>query len=268
MEKRLKSKNKNDVLTLNSFVLKLIALITMTIDHVGAVFGSSENINGVIPCQEYELLRIIGRIAFPIYCYLLVEGFCHTSNLKKYLSRVIIFAIISQVPYSLAIYGRLLSKSFLNVFFTLAIGLIVIASIDAAVKKIRAGEDADHRYLITPVLGLFVALWLADSLSVSYERYGIYMILIFYFTRLREEDYNDSKKIILNTAVQALLLFVITYNYGVDIQYYCVIALLFIMLHNHKRGPSLKYFFYIYYPFHLLVLFIIKCAMYGCNIII
>ena len=100
---------------LNSFWLKMIAITTMLIDHVGAV---------LLP--QYPILRIIGRIAFPIFCFLLVEGFMHTHDVIRYMTRIGLFALISEIPFDLLFYGRILDGTHQNVFFTLFIGLVML----------------------------------------------------------------------------------------------------------------------------------------------
>ena len=99
----------------NSFWLKMIAITTMLIDHVGAV---------LLP--QYPILRIIGRIAFPIFCFLLVEGFMHTHDVIRYMTRIGLFALISEIPFDLLFYGRILDGTHQNVFFTLFIGLVML----------------------------------------------------------------------------------------------------------------------------------------------
>ena len=88
---------------------------TMLIDHVGAV---------LLP--QYPILRIIGRIAFPIFCFLLVEGFMHTHDVIRYMTRIGLFALISEIPFDLLFYGRILDGTHQNVFFTLFIGLVML----------------------------------------------------------------------------------------------------------------------------------------------
>ena len=101
---------------MSSLVLKITALITMIIDHYGAIFQGN-----------IIIYRIIGRLAFPIYCFLLVEGYTHTSNIKKYASRLIAFAIISEIPFDLAFFGKI-GFEHQNIFFTLFIGCLLYTS--------------------------------------------------------------------------------------------------------------------------------------------
>ena len=96
---------------LNSFQLKCIAIVTMLIDHIGAI---------IFPTQMG--FRIIGRFSFPIFCFLLVEGFHHTKDVKKYMIRLGIFALISEIPYDLAFRNVFLEFERQNVFFTLLLG--------------------------------------------------------------------------------------------------------------------------------------------------
>lgn len=94
-------------------VLKWIAVLTMVIDHVGAI---------LFPDQIW--MRVIGRVAFPIYAYCLAEGFRYTSDYRRYLGRLALFAILSEIPFDLAFYGVPFSFAHQNVFFTLTLGLI------------------------------------------------------------------------------------------------------------------------------------------------
>lgn len=100
---------------LNSFQLKCIAVITMIIDHTGAVLF-----------PDNMTLRYIGRIAFPIFCFLLVEGFFHTRDVRKYMLRLGMFAVISEIPYDLAFRDTVIEFEHQNVFFTLFIGVVMM----------------------------------------------------------------------------------------------------------------------------------------------
>ena len=95
------------------FAIKLAAMISMLIDHCAYVLAP----------PHYFLLRCIGRIAFPLYCFLIVNGLEHTHDRRRYLARLLIFAAISQLPFAMAFYPRESIFTGLNVFFTLAAGL-------------------------------------------------------------------------------------------------------------------------------------------------
>lgn len=237
----------------SSFILKLIAVITMTIDHIGAVFGST-NGNGILPEGTYMLLRIIGRLAFPIFCYLLVDGFFYTGNLRKYILRLAIFAVLSQFPYSLAIYKNL-SFYFLNIFFTLATGMIVIAAIHHCITNLQACDTPKQSALLPGIAITLSAFWAADYFNMCYGTYGIMLILVFYFFRLQESDYRNTKKQLIYLALEFVLVGFITYQFSDDLQIYCLAALIPIYMHNHQKGKGMKYFFYLYYPLHLLVIY-------------
>ena len=129
---------------LNSFQLKCIAIVTMLIDHFAVVVLAGMYmpyvVNNVLDLSAipqnavyaYYLvvpLRIIGRIAFPIFAFLLVQGFIHTKNIKKYIGRLFIFCLISEIPHDLALYNKVLEFSLQNVFFTLLIGIISLSTI-------------------------------------------------------------------------------------------------------------------------------------------
>ena len=141
----------NEKKSLTGYHLKLIALITMLIDHVAAViiwriytasYGITANMQlsdnlsdkiivWVAEHQDfvymiYEIMRYIGRMAFPIYCFLLVEGFLHTRSVGKYAGRLALFALISEIPFDLAIAGEWWSIEYSNVFFTLTLGLLAV----------------------------------------------------------------------------------------------------------------------------------------------
>ena len=109
---------------MTSFTLKLIAMITMFIDHFGyAIMG------------QFSFFNLFGRLAFPIFAFQISEGFIHTKSVKKYLLRLIIFALISQIPFSLFTYYIAHSNPLtLNVFFTLAFGLVSIYIYDLIIK--------------------------------------------------------------------------------------------------------------------------------------
>lgn len=208
---------------LSTFQLKWIAIITMLVDHVGAVLFPYE-----------RGFRIIGRIAFPIFCFLIVEGFSHTRNVRHYMARLGIFALISEIPYDLAFHGEPVYTEGQNVFFTLLLGVLMmyLMSICSTVS--------------VKVLAAFSIAVLAETLNTDYSARGIVLILVFYIFR--------EKKFI---SLLSGALWNFSYGWGM-IQCFGVLATPFIALYNGKKGAGMKYFFYVFYPAHLLVLYLLK----------
>ncbi|NLG02851.1 MAG: hypothetical protein GX567_03310, partial [Clostridia bacterium] len=105
--------------------LKIIAIITMLIDHIAAVvLADYLSIDGIRTI--YKIMRSIGRLGFPIFCFLLVEGFMHTRDIKRYARNLGLFALISEVPFDLAFKHKLIYLDYQNVFFTLFLSLLAI----------------------------------------------------------------------------------------------------------------------------------------------
>jgi hypothetical protein len=239
-------------------MLKVIAVLLMLIDHTGAVIFP----NAII-------LRLIGRLSFPIFAYLIVVGYTKTKSFSKYLTRLMIFAGLSQIPFSLAFGDQSSILNFtdflsffiggsdphLNVFFTLALGLLAIRVWDKE-------ESELGRVIIIVSLAI-----VAKDLYTDYNMYGIAMILAFYIFR----D-NKIKTVISQTIVYILfdasqVLFYVNKYPGITLeltwfsQALSLLALIFIFKYNHKKGKDLKYFFYAFYPLHLLVLGLIRIGM-------
>ena len=100
---------------IDSFTLKMIAMLSILADHIGVVFF-----------PEQILFRVIGRLAFPIFAYTLVEGFFYTHDIKKYMCRIGILALLSEIPFDLTVSGKILEFGHQNIFFTLSIGLVMM----------------------------------------------------------------------------------------------------------------------------------------------
>ncbi|NCB92058.1 MAG: conjugal transfer protein TraX [Clostridia bacterium] len=216
--------------------LKLLAILTMAIDHL----AGSILYHGILLPQApiardtpawtwyciYKVMRFIGRIAFPIFCFFLVEGFLHTSNRKKYALRLFLFALISEIPFDLALSNTFMDSKHQNVFFTLFIGFLVIWIMDS-VKEYSYGI---YLQMITAGLGGLL-VWLMDT---DYDYKGIIVIVILYFFRYEP---------LLRTVAGCVSLLW---------EPAACLAFIPLSLYNGKRGQSLKYFFYVFYPAHLL----------------
>ena len=220
---------------ISSAVLKWIAVVSMVIDHFAcAVYNPM-----VLGCsiESYQILRGIGRIAFPIYCFLLVEGFFHTKNARKYLLNLAIFAIISELPFNMAVFGHVFYMRGQNVYFTLALGLCTMMLLE----RLNSLYDRTHQiwliFMQAAVIGVFMLL--GEKLEVDYHWKGIAYIIMFYYLkkmRLRKE---------LAAAAGAAAWAIY------EIQ--AVLSFIPIYLYNGKRGRQMKYLFYAIYPLHLLL---------------
>lgn len=219
--------------------LKIIAIISMLIDHAalvllywGVLYDNQPIIEGTSLYNIYILYRImrtIGRIAFPIFCFLLVEGFIHTSNRKSYALRLLLFAFISEIPFDLAVSGEWMAFDSCNVFFTLFIGLLTIW----AMNELR---DVLPMQILIVIFGCL----LAEFISCDYSFKGIVLIALLYYFR-----YDRSMQAIAG---------------GISLywEWPAIFAFIPICMYNGTRGRSIKYFFYIFYPAHLLLLYAIS----------
>lgn len=216
---------------MNGLTLKCIALVTMLIDHIGAIFF-----------PQYMWLRMIGRIAFPIYCFLLVEGYFHTKNVKKYLCRLCAFALLSEIPFRLAFYNDVTHHSS-NVFFTLFLGLLAMYICDSVKLQYPKLQAAGYGAF---VIVSAIAVWM----NTDYDYRGIILIFIFYM-------FGNSK--VTQLGLSALLFGMMS-----SVQLYGVLAFIPIFVYNGRRGPNhkaLSMAFYLFYPVHLLVLYAIGCLI-------
>jgi len=210
-------------------ILKWIAIITMTIDHIGAILF-----------PEFEVLRLIGRLSFPLFAYLLILGMENTRNIRNYFTRLFIFALISQLPFYLATGIEPLDH--LNIFFTLSFGLMFV-----------------YFFKKNSIIA-FIPIVLSILLNFDYSIYGIVMIGCMYIL---------TGNIKLGTILLVLLngIFLVPWNS----QFLSILVLPLIILHQNgfftKTKDEVKefkipfwrkYFFYVFYPLHLSILYIIK----------
>lgn len=234
--------------------LKFIALISMFIDHFAAtIIKNYAIVNGINtytlfnPFEAdttvgviYSLMRTVGRLAFPLYIFLLVEGFRHTRNIKKYIIRMVIFAFISEIPFDLAFYGRIFEPSHQNVFITMSLGLILLYILDQLeLKKLKFKT-------ILAVLAVCLVAFINEYINADYGAYGIIFIAVIYLYR------NNPK-------VQAIMMFIVGTG-----QYTAALAGPITYFYNGKKGKQInKYFFYLFYPAHLLLFyFIVRFFIY------
>ena len=307
--------------------LKIIAIVAMLIDHTAAIVlddflaghypvsYTAENV--ALFYQQYGaiyyldmFMRCIGRFGFPIFCFLLIEGFMHTHDIKKYIRNLFIFALVSEIPFNLGFDSTLFNPDYQNVFFTLLIGVLTLTGIKYVGEEKKWSEkltplfylaslclgallgyelhngelgsfivgftQTDLGFVFFMIVGAIVGLavmlinfnkWdadkknaftfgvifviagtlIADLLKTDYSGWGVLTIVVMYLFR------NNYKKRI---------------GWGVFTLCFCSLLEVwaFLMLipvarYNGKRGLSLKYFFYAFYPVHILLLYLIALAL-------
>lgn len=236
--------------------LKLIAVITMIIDHTAAGilgrylsisgFGSldASNMDGINQWmlqngqlfQIYYAMRLIGRIAFPIYCFLLVEGFEHTRNQVKYAARLLLFAVVSELPFDLLFNGKVLEFGYQNVFFTLFLGLLAMMGMRWIEEHVSGSPLAGSLLALVAAAAGMAAAHFAKT---DYAATGVLCIVVIYLFR--------KKKVWQIVAGCVVFLWELT----------APLAFIPIGFYNGRRGWNLKYFFYLIYPVHLLLLYLI-----------
>lgn len=241
---------------ISAFQLKLLALITMALDHIGAVilehspyltdftlFASPGNSTvGKIDV----LCRGIGRLAFPLFCFLLVEGFHYTKNRMKYAIRLLIFALVSEIPFDMAFNGKYLEWGYNNVGFTLLLGFLSIWILDMVEEKARRKYGDDRRiyawFACAIVLVLLMDYVLEKNLVRSdYGVAGVLAILILYLMP-GQKMFGYLFCVLWLGLTCGMLEFV------------ALINLIPLYFYHGRQGRKMKYLFYIFYPAHLLIL--------------
>ena len=226
---------------MSSFAIKMLAMFTMLIDHIGVAFDLH------LPIPVYLLCRTVGRLAMPLFCFMVAEGLFHTRNVKKYLLRLLLFALVSEVPFDRLFRGAWLEFSYQNVGFTLLLGFLGILLFDSFAAQGRKLEA---------LISILAAGLAAILISSDYTFYGIYYIFIFYYFRGRHRGRTVA------LAAGVLLLSVSVWMTGdwrlAVAALAAVLAAIPIGLYTNERGrdgPAARMAFYAFYPAHLLVLY-------------
>lgn len=295
---------------ISASALKWIALITMFLDHFCAVylidffyqgswgdqtvfkaaFNAPENL---LISLAYTVLRFLGRIAFPLYCYMIVEGFFYTRSKWKYALRLFVLAILSEIPFDYGIYKSIFSLKSQNVFFTLLIGLAVIWGMDS-VNRIEKIKNKKALIFLLEVAIAMAGFGLAYYLKSDYGFKGVIAIVLIYYTKMLEKWKTAAmaslcfalgtflsictgdrglNKILLSlivlvaifvalnspwTNVSSILvacLFLISFNFS---EAGAIMAVFPVYFYNGKKGWNNKWFFYLFYPAHLGLLILAR----------
>ncbi|MCC6095055.1 MAG: conjugal transfer protein TraX [Eubacterium sp.] len=227
--------------TLTGNQLKGIACISMVLDHFAKVFHTQLN-----PVLYFVLDSILGRIAFPVFCFLLAEGYFHTRNLRRYMIRMLLLALVSEIPFNLAMSGNLYDPGWQNTIFTLLFGLCMYAVLDL----IRGKGMIDHRIsILLQILTLAFFALAAWVLRLDYNFTGIGALACFYYLNGR-----ICSRPVLADAWACVCLFQ---------EPAAFLSLLPVSAYSHTRGKStMKYFFYIFYPAHLTLLVLLHKLLF------
>lgn len=268
-------------ISLSGSTIKIMAIAAMFIDHFAAVFlsrliqsGMAENVNPMLE-RIYIYMRSIGRIAFPLFVFLLIEGVLHTRSRLKYLGRMALFAVISEIPFDLAFNinmyhvrrGRILEFSYQNVFFTLSIGLLVVIILEFLWKKPlflscmakNAGEKPDAKAVaanaadravkyVLSTLAAAAGAALSFFMQTDYAGIGVVAVVMMYAMKRRRCAGVMSVSLVLSVYSLAELP--------------AILSVIPVYFYNGNRGRSAKWLFYIFYPAHLLALWLV-CRLLG-----
>ena len=247
-------------------VLKHVAVITMLIDHVTCCFLEMVYVDGVPlyktgPFWNYLDLagRAVGRTAFPIFCFMVLEGYLHTRSRIRYLFRLILFGLISHYPFNWAFFPRSV-KPHTGTMFTLALGLCSIWILDAMLRAFPPdrdpkGKGTGNRWLnllialIVSCPAVFALCWAAKMIGSDYSYGGVMTIVIMYLLRKSRD-----LQVILSWGWLSF------YNSS---ELFAIPGFFLIRCYNGKKGKQYKYFFYIFYPAHLLILYLIRKSIFG-----
>ncbi len=276
----------------SSFILKILALVFMTIDHIGFALGMFYGENFWI----VNLLRMIGRLALPLFCFMIVEGALHSKNIGKYFLRLGIMA----TAISLGIY---IGETFVegidirnqgNIFIDLLLGAITIYLLKQNNKYLKPLAVLPVIYTILSfvstcleVSGSYLIHWMPYFLRTQYGIYSMLLCLLFYLAHIFKDMFLEyhakqagiAKECLLGTALERNVLNLLSFgaviigtlafyfigcllgNYAywhVSFQNYAMISGAFLLLYNGKRGYNAKWFqygSYLYYPLHILIIF-------------
>ena len=229
---------------MSSFILHLIAFTTMFLDHMWHT-----NI------VHADIFNYIGRLAFPIFAFMIVEGFFHTSNRKKYMIRMLIFALISEIPFNLMVYRTIFAPAYQNVLWTFLISMMLMYLNEKLDKKDNAFKTSIIMFGTMIVGGILGILFSSD-----YGAGGVLTVLTFYY--FREKKWSNyliqlAIMIVINLEMLGSSRYIMFDSFAIPGQIFAILSLVFIWLYNGKQGPYnkvIKNIYWLFYPVHMCLL--------------
>ena len=238
----------NELKCFNSFHLKLFAMAFMLCDHLWATAVSGN-----------MWLTNIGRLAFPIFAFQIAEGFCRTNDFKKYIGRMFMFALISEIPFNLMYSGSKFFPFHQNVLFTFTLALLFLKFIDNSKKKSKTA------FYLSLAISIPAAYVLGFITFVDYYGFGILTVIVFYL--FRDGKFANAGQFIGMVIINWFMMGGLTLNFhvlGMEISFpqqaIAILALIPVWLYNGQRGYDSKAFRiinYLFYPVHMLILAIL-----------
>jgi hypothetical protein len=230
--------------------LKILAMGTMLLDHAAAaiIFGSGLNETSPLVENIGIAMRLIGRMAFPLYAFLLVQGFMWTRDWSRYAVRVALFALISEIPFNLVLTGDLWYSRAQNTMVTMLIGLICMRMLGTLEKRFWK-SDLNEKFLgsILALWSVAVSMVVAELLHTDYGAAGVLLIVVLFLFRYRPAE----------LVAAGCLAAVLIYGFGFEVLF-AWIAFFFISRYNGERGRKLGLMPYVFYPVHLLAVWLVS----------
>ena len=220
-------------ISLSGNELKIIACVSMFLDHFAKVFQAE-----LTPFLYFILDSIIGRLAFPLFCLLLAEGYFHTRNLRRYMLRIALLALVSEIPFDLAMSGQVPDPGWQNTVFTLLLGLMMFFVLDRIRSKSSPNLLSAMLLQMLTIAAFAASAW---ALHTDYDIFGIGALACFYYLNGR---------IFKNPVTADLWACFCLFQEPA-----AFLSLLPVSAYNRTRGKAgMKYFFYFFYPLHLILL--------------
>lgn len=236
---------------IDALTLKLIAMVLMLLDHMWA------------SVWDVPWFTMAGRLAFPIFAFQISEGFFLTSDRGRYVWRMLVFALLSELPFNLLAANQLFYPFHQNVMFTFLIALLLMWWMERA-------KQSKGKFAAVTAVCVILAYLLGLLTFVDYYHYGVFMVLLFYWTRGWKYGWilQLVGMLYLNDAMAGLQLQVQLFGQTVEFgqQMLAVLALIPIWMYNGRQGyhsKNVQYLCYAFYPVHMLVLYGLSVMLYG-----